>query len=59
MKKLWAIFAIVAHHVLKAGGRLAIGWPYCVYWHDARVRDFSQRSYTRQIILPWLRSWGR
>ena len=41
MKKLWTSFEVIAHHVLKTGGRVAIEWPAnCAYWHDKRVRAF-------------------
>ena len=41
MKKLWTSFEVVAHHVLRKGGRVAIEWPAnCAYWHDKRVRAF-------------------
>ena len=41
MRKLWSSVEVIAHHVLRTGGRLAIGWPAnCSYWHDKRVRAF-------------------
>ena len=41
MKKLWTSFEVVAYHVLRTGGRVAIEWPAsCAYWHDKRVRAF-------------------
>ena len=37
MKKLWTSFEVVAHLVLKAGGRIDIEWPFnCAYWHGKK-----------------------
>ena len=41
MKKLWTSFEVIAHHVLRTGGRVAIEWPAsCANWHEKRARAF-------------------
>ena len=41
MKNFWTSFENVAHLVFKAGGRIAIEWPFnCAYWHDKKGACF-------------------